>query len=54
MVRSLARRLEVPLDATMASLSVGERQKAGLLLALAPKPELLIVPTGGTLRGGGR
>jgi ABC-2 type transport system ATP-binding protein len=35
--------LAIPPDAVVGHLSAGQRRKAGLLLALAPRPELLIL-----------
>jgi len=39
----LAKRLSLKLNYSLKALSVGERQKAGLLLALAQQPKLLIL-----------
>lgn len=46
---SLAERLELSLDRKFRNLSLGNRQKAGLLLALQHRPELVILdePTSG-------
>ncbi len=41
--RSLADRLEVSWSAPAGKLSTGDRQKAGLVLALAHRPELLVL-----------
>ncbi len=41
--RTLVKKLELPRNVPVGHLSVGERQKAGLLLALAPRPDLLIL-----------
>lgn len=48
-VRYLSQRLEVDLDTPLNRLSHGNRQKIGLVLALMPRPELLILdePTTG-------
>jgi ABC-2 type transport system ATP-binding protein len=43
LVERLAAEWEVPLDRRIASLSVGERQKLSLLLALGHRPDLLVL-----------
>jgi ABC-2 type transport system ATP-binding protein len=45
----LAARLDVPLDRPIGTLSRGNRQKLGVVQALAPRPELLVLdePTSG-------
>ncbi len=45
----LVRRLELPLDPKISTLSTGMKRRLGLLLALCPRPELLILdePGGG-------
>jgi ABC-2 type transport system ATP-binding protein len=47
--RSLARRLALPVDAKVGGLSLGEARRLGLLLALAHRPDLLVLdePAGG-------
>ena len=47
--RSLAERLDVDLDRPIGTLSRGNRQKLGVVQALAPEPELLVLdePTSG-------
>jgi ABC-2 type transport system ATP-binding protein len=48
-VSELAERLDLPLDARIKNLSKGNKQKVGLLQALMPRPELLLLdePTAG-------
>ncbi|HZF32036.1 MAG TPA: ABC transporter ATP-binding protein [Gammaproteobacteria bacterium] len=43
LIERLATEWEVPLDRRIANLSVGERQKLSLLLALGHRPELLVL-----------
>lgn len=40
---SLRARMQIPTDATLAEMSLGTRRRAELFLALAPRPELLIL-----------
>jgi ABC-2 type transport system ATP-binding protein len=41
--RQLAVRFELPMDRSIGTLSGGEQRKASILLALAPRPEVLIM-----------
>jgi ABC-2 type transport system ATP-binding protein len=45
----LVKRLDVPLDEKVATLSLGQGRRLGLVLALAPRPDLLLLdePMGG-------